>query len=538
MGALFTLKFEGQRFTPAAVEAGILRWQRELQRYGVAAGERVAVLANNSADWVFVAVATLRLGAVLVPLNTRLTPAELQPLVERLRPRLLVHESGGVLPLAHPHHELASADHLGGPRSRRALRRQAHSRDVGSAPEAWLMGRFTLLETNRQRAVRGFAPPLDYAPDGATFEASGGAVPQTKRPREASGGGRRLSARVPQLILFTSGTTGRPKAACLTVQNLLSSAAASAGRLGTTGADTWLCSLPLFHVGALAMLFRALHDGSTFILQRRFDPDETLRALRQDRVTCTSLVAPMLRAVVDRGSPPPSLRIVLTGGGPTPPHLLASARALGWPVLQTYGLTEAASQVCTEVPGEADGGTCGPPLPGTQLRICRADGAEAPAGECGDIHVRGPTVMLGYLEDASSLLEGGWLRTGDLGAVDDRGRLRVNCRRTDLILSGGENVYPAEVELLLQSHPDVVDAAVVPAADERWGQVPVAAVVLRGGTLKAEDLAAWCRQRLAPFKVPKRFLQLSALPRNVLGKVDREALVARYWGNFSASFKR
>jgi O-succinylbenzoic acid--CoA ligase len=202
--------------------------------------------------------------------------------------------------------------------------------------------------------------------------------------------------------------------------------------------------------------------------------------------------------------------VVLVGGGPAPAGLLARARSAGLTVLQTYGLTEAASQVTAERIGDADGTTAGVPLPGTQVRVRN-----------GEIEVRGPSLMVGYLGEPP--LEG-WLRTGDLGELDARGRLLVHARRTDLIVSGGENVYPAEVEAALLGHPAVSDAAVVPWPDPEYGQVACAAVVARSTAAQA-DLEQHCRARLAGFKVPRRWMFLRELPRGSSGKLDRVALL-------------
>jgi O-succinylbenzoic acid--CoA ligase len=210
---------------------------------------------------------------------------------------------------------------------------------------------------------------------------------------------------------------------------------------------------------------------------------------------------------------------VLVGGGPVPPALVERARGVGVPVLLTYGLTEACSQVTTERPGEADGRTAGVPLPGLEVRI---------DGEEGAIAVRGPTLMRGYLDDdaaTAAVLRGGWLHTGDIGRLDGRGRLTVLARRTDLILSGGENVYPAEVEAVLAAHPGVAEVAVVARPDARWGQVPVAVVVPRAAA-SLEDLRGWARARLAGFKVPAAVVAVDALPRTAAGKVDRAAVQA------------
>jgi O-succinylbenzoic acid--CoA ligase len=331
-------------------------------------------------------------------------------------------------------------------------------------------------------------------------------------------------------LLFTSGTTGRPKAARLTVGAFEALARASGENLGSRPSDRWLCNLPLFHVGGLGTAVRCAHDGAALVLHPRFDAGSVVRAVRDDGITHLSLVARTLEQCLDAGLEPRKLRGVLVGGGPVPAGLVERARARGIPVLLTYGLTEACSQVATERPGDADGTTAGPPLPGLEVRIVDAGLRPLPTGEEGTIAVRGPTLMRGYLDEEAAtaeVLRGGWLQTGDLGRLDAHGRLTVLARRTDLILSGGENVYPAEVEAVLADHPAVAEVAVVGRPDPRWGQVPVAVVVPRRTAAdQLPGLQAWARSRLAAFKVPAEVLPATELPRTAAGKVDRAAVQA------------
>ena len=302
-------------------------------------------------------------------------------------------------------------------------------------------------------------------------------------------------------ILFTSGTTGAPKLIALTHRNFAASARASASNLGAAQADSWLGSLPLFHIGGLAMAYRWALQRAHLALEGQFDAGRVSRWLESGAVTHASLVPTTLDRVLEvnagRGFSP-LVHAVLIGGGPMGAPLLARARAMGLPVLQTYGLTEACSQVTTERLGEADGQTAGPPVPGTEVRIVD-----------GEIQVRGPTVAGG---------EGRWLATGDLGSLDARNRLTVLSRRVDLIITGGENVYPAEVEHVLAQHPAIREIVVVPRADEHWGQVPVAFVVWRD---QPEPITEWARERLAAFKIPREFMAIDAIPRNANGKVER-----------------
>jgi O-succinylbenzoic acid--CoA ligase len=334
-------------------------------------------------------------------------------------------------------------------------------------------------------------------------------------------------------IVYTSGTTGRPKGAMLTYGNHWWSAMGSALNLGLRDDDRWLAPLPLFHVGGLAILMRSVIYGIPALVHDGFDPTAVNRAIDEDGVTIVSVVSSMLRRMLDAraGRPyPPTLRHVLLGGGPTPLPLLEECRRRGVPVVQTYGLTETASQAATLPPEDAlrKPGSAGKPLLPTELRIER-DGRPVPIGEAGEIVVRGPTVTPGYAdrpEETARALRGGWLYTGDIGRLDDDGYLYVLDRRSDLIISGGENVYPAEIEAVLAAHPAVAEAGVAGQDDARWGRVPVAFVALRpGAAATPEELIAFCRERLARYKVPARVHVVDALPRNAAGKLLRHKLV-------------
>jgi o-succinylbenzoate---CoA ligase len=344
-------------------------------------------------------------------------------------------------------------------------------------------------ERRRQLDAAGARLVLDEPPAGAEADL---------RPR------RELDPSALHTVLFSSGTSGAARPVGLTLANHLASARGSARLLGVDPADRWLCPLPLFHVGGLAIPLRSALAATTAIVHERFDAERVRASLEAGEATLVSLVATMLRRLRRAGlERAPALRAALLGGGPVPPDLLSWAAGLGLPLRATYGMTEAASQIATAEPGERGA----IPLPGVELRI----------GERGEILVRGAVVAPG------ALAGDGWLHTGDGGRLDAAGRLHVEGRLKELIVSGGENVAPAEVEAVLLDHPAVLDAGVAGLPDADWGEAVTAFVVLAGAPT-AEELHAHCRARLAQFKVPKRFRQVDELPRNAAGKLLRERL--------------
>jgi O-succinylbenzoic acid--CoA ligase len=408
-----------------------------LLEHGVQAGQHVGILAPNGARFVVAVHALARLGAVIVPINTRLTPAEIDWQTADANLSLILTESSVSQLLASP---VAALD------------------------------------------------PRDF------------------------------DLEQPYSIIYTSGTTGRPKGAILTYGNHWWSAVASALNLGLLPTDRWLACLPLFHVGGLSILLRSLAYGIPAVVHAHFDAALVNQAIDEQGVSIVSVVSTMLeRMLVERaGRPfPPTLRCVLLGGGPAPLPLLERALASGAPVVQTYGLTETASQVTTLAPEDAvrKVGSAGKPLMGTRIR-------SEPDGE---ICVSGPTVSPGYLHQPPRPTA--WLHTGDLGYFDDEGYLFVLDRRDDLIVSGGENVYPAEVEATLLAHPAVSEAGVFGVADPRWGRSVAAAVALHpGAVVSSDELLTFVRQRLASYKVPRQIEFRDSLPRNAAGKLVRREL--------------
>lgn len=310
--------------------------------------------------------------------------------------------------------------------------------------------------------------------------------------------------------LETSGTSGRARPIGLTYGNFLWSAVGSAFNLGVDPADRWLCCLPLYHVAGLSILMRSVVYGTGAVIHDGFDPDRVAGSLEHDGVTLVSLVTTQLVGLLEAGVDLSGPRALVVGGGPVPVDVIEEASGRGATVVQTYGMTETCSQVTTLAPSEARtrAGSAGRPLLTTHLRI-----------QDGEILVQGPTVAPGTAD------EDGWLHTGDLGRIDDDGFLYVEDRLGDLIVTGGENVVPAEIEEVLLRHPDVADAAAIGRPDARWQEAVTAVVVMRDGIEPdAEGLREHCAAGLAGFKVPKRFEFVSALPRTASGKLIRREL--------------
>jgi O-succinylbenzoic acid--CoA ligase len=415
--------------TYAELDAGAGRAARRLAARGVAERDRVATTLPPGLAFAELLHALPRLGASLVPLNTRLTEAER---------RWQLEDSGVVLCVEEP---LDSAE-----------------ADVELRTEV--------------------DPDAEHS------------------------------------VIYTSGTTGRPQAVSLTHHNHTASALASAWNIGVDPGDRWLCVLPLFHVGGLAILLRSAIYGTAAVIHEGFDPDRVVFELAAGGITLASLVPTMLRRLVHAGlEEAPALRAALLGGGPVPRDLLEWAAVRGLPVLQTYGLTQTSSQIATLTAAEAiqKSGSAGRPLLGVELSI----------SDEGEILVRGPMVSPGALDPAD-----GWLHTGDRGRLDGDGYLWVEGRLKDVIVTGGENVACAEVERVLEDHPAVVEAAVVGTPDPEWGEVVTAFVVLhQDGPLDDRALEAHCRERLAGYKVPRALHVVDALPRNAAGKLLRGELV-------------
>jgi fatty-acyl-CoA synthase len=472
--------FEGDALTYAAFAARIEQTACALKAaFGVRRGDRVAILSLNRPDYLVLLYACAKLGAMLVPLNWRLAVAE--------QIFILLDASAKVLVLEQAFAAILPALALG-------------------SPDTAIVG-------------LDFAPPQGIAFDALLASASGdGRNPHT-------------DLTCPLLIVYTSGTTGRPKGAVLRQEALLWNAVMSQHMHGLTSADHVLTVLPFFHVGGLNIQTTpALQNGATVTIHPRFMPETTLAAMGRERPTLTVLVPAIIQAVTDHPlwglTDLSSLRAISTGSTIVPPHLIERLVARGVPVLQVYGSTETCPiAIYTRLGGDLSRvGSTG--LAGLCCEAAVIDdaGAEVPPDMPGEIAVRGPNVFYEYWgneEATRQALHDGWYRTGDIGRRDAEGYFWVHDRKKNLIISGGENIYPAEIERVLMDHPDVRECAVIGRPDPRWDEVPIAYVIRPPGSLiEVEDLKAHVLTQLARFKVPRDIVFVEDLPRTALGKVQ------------------
>jgi fatty-acyl-CoA synthase len=474
------LHFEGKAWTYAAFAARIEQAARTLKsELGVGQGDRVAILSLNRPDYLVLLYACARLGAILVPLNWRLAVAEQLFILSDAAAKVLVLEQAFAAVL---------------PALDKAL------------PEVAIVG-------------------FDFAPvRGTAFE--------TLLERGSNGADNsHADLSDPLLIVYTSGTTGRPKGAVLRQQALFWNSVMSQHMHGLTSDDHVLTVLPFFHVGGLNIQTTpALQHGATVTIHSRFAPDTTLSCFERDKPTLTVLVPATIQAVTEHPAwtttDLSSLKAISTGSTIVPPHLIERFVARGVPVLQVYGSTETCPiAIYTRLGGDLSReGSTGLPGLCCEAAIIDDTGNELPPETTGEIAVRGPNVFCEYWRNEQATreaLHGGWYRSGDIGRRDSDGYFWVHDRKKNLIISGGENIYPAEVERVLLEHPDIAECGVIGRADPRWDEVPVAYVIRRkDGSIDADGLKAHVQLHLARFKVPRDIIFVEDLPRTALGKVQ------------------
>ncbi len=462
------LRTPGGALTYARLDAAATRAAGRLSALGVRPGDRVALALPARAPFAEALHGCMRLGAVAVPVDLRLSEAERAARVEGCAAVVDAPLGGG-------------AEDLSGGGGAEDPRRGGGAEDLSGGGGG----------LDREDPSRG---AVSHRSGTGTREDPFRGGPGDPYGRYSHD----LDATA--IVVHTSGTTAAGRPVELTYGNWLWSALGSAAALGLDPGERWLCTLPLSHVGGLSILLRSAIYATTAVLHDGFDAPAVVEELSCGGATLVSVVPTTLARLLDAGlRDPPALRAALVGGGPIPPALLDRARAAGVPTVTTYGLTEACSQVTTG----------GPPLFCTRVRT----------SDEGEILVAGPTVAPGAAGPD------GWLHTGDLGTLDLEGRLTVTGRAADTIVTGGENVAPAEVEAVLATHPAVADVAVHGTTDVQWGERVVATIVLApGSTATADDLAGYCRVRLARYKVPKVFRFSLDLPRTQSGKLLRRDL--------------
>ncbi len=452
-------------------------------RLGVQRGDRVAWLGYSRSEALTLLFCCARLGAIFMPLNWRLAPPEHRPMLDDAGPRALFVETDF----------LAATETIC--RTDEVFRRIA----VGGPRPGWLD--YGTLVAEDERLVRG----------------AQGAGPDD-----------------PVVICYTSGTTGLPKGAVLTQGNLFFNAVNSAHMHDLTSGDRILTTLPLFHVGGLNIqTLPALHSGATVVLHPKFDPAAVFDAVEADRATLTVLVPTQIRLLLEHRrwatADLSSLRCITTGSSVVPEALIRAVQARGVPLIQVYGSTETGPIATFQRIADAERklGSAGHPAIHCALRVVDVNGADLPAGDAGEILVKGPNVTGGYWNDVEATgraLRDGWFHTGDIGHFDDDGYLYVDGRAKDMIISGGENIYPAALEGLLAECPDIVEAAVVGRPDDHWGEVVVAVVVPRRPNLTRHDVLDLFAGRVARYKHPRDVIFVEQLPRNAMGKLKKEEI--------------
>ena len=480
----------------AAAEAANRLANRLLAR-GWGEGTRVAVLAKNALWYPILYFAASKAGAVLVPVNWRLAPAEWQQILIDAQPRVLIAGAEFAEDVVGLGEELECIEAF--------VIAGRVDRDGGDSLERWLSeGPATM-------------PELERDPGDDLYQ------------------------------MYTSGTTGMPKGAMLSNRAVVANVWQVSMAMPVAPGERGLVVLPMFHAAIIPAAFAVLCRGGSLAVLDSFDPAELMRVLERERISVATLVPAMLRACVDIAAERryERLRCIYYGASAIAEDTLRhAAEAFGCHFVQSYGMTEAAQALTFLSPADHELAlaarpelllSAGRPALSTRLQIHDATGSSAPAGERGEIVARGPQLMSGYWqrsEETADTLRGGWLHTGDIGRLDDDGYLFVEDRIKDMVISGGENVFPRVVEDVLQTHPAVAEAAVIGVPDDRWGEAVKAIVVLRpGATCGEPEMIAFCRRRLGGFERPQSVDFVESLPRTATGKVLKRVLREPYWSD-------
>jgi acyl-CoA synthetase (AMP-forming)/AMP-acid ligase II len=490
---------KGRRFSFLSGNSDINRVCNLLRAKGLSAGDRVSILGENSADHILLFFAASQLGIVMVPLNFRLAVDELE---------YIVQDAGATLLLVTDSESLVKAEALGG-----RIEGMEIYTNFESASGDW----DDALKSHDDSPLPG---PDSLSPDNAILQ------------------------------LYTSGTTGRPKGVVLTHQNLLSlSLQNTAGLVNKPGVGTReLIIAPLFHIGGMGTAIVALLAGGGVVLHRVFDPVAVVDALENQRITAVFMVPLMIQALVHgvediRQRNFSQLKRITYGAAPISASLLSEAIDIfDCEFVQYFGQTETGGGILSlawpdhqkALAGQPELlRSCGRSMAGVELKVCNKDGQELPGGETGEFVVRSGTNMISYWklpEETQSTLQNGWIHTGDAGYVDENGYAFLRDRIKDMVVTGGENVYPVEVEAVLSGHPSIMEVAVIGIPDEKFGEALLAIVSVKpGASLTSDELVEFSREKIAGFKIPRQLKIVDALPRNASGKVLKTVLRDPYW---------
>ena len=484
----------GRRFSYAELDARCNRLANALVDGGLASGDRVATLLMNGPEFVETFFGAAKVGGVIVALNWRLVADELS---------FILKDSGAeTLVFGSEFRSVVEDLHARGSEGTQ-VKTWIHVGDASERPD-FAVGYEDLLAGAGEEE-----PVLGASDDDLLF------------------------------IMYTSGTTGLPKGVMHSHNTTLWSSVTALITADVRFGDRYLICLPLFHVGALNPLISTFHKGGTCVIMASFDPARIWEIYAEEKITVTLAVPAMLNFMLGTYDASrhdiSTLRWVMSGAAPVPASLIEKYAGMGIEIHQVYGLTESCGPACLISPDEALSriGSTGKAFFHTEVRIVDPEGNAVPAGETGEVWVRGPHLMVGYWNRPDATAEtivDGWLRTGDVAMVDADGYVYIQDRIKDMIISGGENVYPAEIENVLTGHDGIAEVAVIGMASDKWGESPLAVVVRSNPALEAEAVLAYCKGKLAPFKQPKHVEFIDEIPRNPTGKVLKRLLRERFPG--------
>lgn len=489
--------FMGKDTSYGEFDQSVAKFAGALQTLGVKKGDHVAFLLSNTPHFLISLYATMRLGATAVPINPIYTPDEIAYIVKDSDAKVVI-ALDALLPLIEKAHLALPA-----------------------------VQTYVICETDPSAAEKIAALPEDVRGKVHSFTGALAAASSLDSMTEVQPDDNAV-------ILYTSGTTGKPKGALLTHENLYSNARDVGDYLKMTPTDRVVATLPVFHVFALTVVVNApLMQGATIILVPRFNPKDVFEAIKSQKATVFAGVPTMYNFMnqypEDVVADFASVRMAISGGSAMPVALLHSFEdKFNVRISEGYGLSEASPVTCfNPIDRERKAGSIGTSIVNVENKVVNELGEELPPGEVGELIVRGPNVMKGYYklpEETASAIRDGWLYTGDLARTDEEGYFYIVDRKKDLIIVGGYNVYPREVEEVLFAHPGVSEAAVVGLPDPDFGEEIQAYVVLKDSSITAEDLRKYCAEHLAKYKVPKQFEILEDLPKNTTGKILRRSL--------------